>query len=89
MDVEDKGENTALRQAAMTFQKKKKVADTWHLHICYSPLSKTDMSIIATFAALTAPWLLCSAHPELSIMPIHGGDNETCVSSLTFIIMVV
>lgn len=36
-----------------------------------------------------APWLLCSIHPEPSIMPIHGGDNETCVSSLTFIIVVV
>lgn len=31
----------------------------------------------------------CSTHLELSIMPIHGGDKETCVSSMTFIIAVV
>lgn len=62
----------------------------WHLaslHLLF-PFIK-DRHVDNNQFCSTAPWLLCSIHPELSIMPIHGGDNETCVSSMTFINVVV
>lgn len=87
----------ALPQAAMsvsgwvrqTFQKLHHHG-FWHLaslHLLFPFIKDSHVDNNQFWSA--APWLICSVHPELSIMPIHGGDNETCVSSMTFIIVVV
>lgn len=62
-------------------------SDTWHLHNHGPRLLNADMSAITSFVALQSG--SCAVPPELSILPIHGGDNEACVSGMTFIMAVV
>lgn len=46
---QDGGQNMLYcRQPCLSINSISKVADVWHLCICYSPLSKTDMSIITS-----------------------------------------
>lgn len=63
----------------------------WHFAIDTSviPPFIKDRHADNNWLCSTAPCLLPSIHSELSIMPMHGGDNETCVSRMAFIIVVV